>query len=460
MNSVHSSSKVLNPTQSLNKQEPVSQIIVYGNSGLINSGNTCYMNSAIQSLSHLYPLTSYLFNQKKSILEILLKNARNILKDNKMFRLEVPNYVIPIELKKKIHDPNYQPQMLSDQETVLVLNSTMTFQLIRLLEGMWTKNCIIQPTSFRTIFSDVRDKFFAGYQQHDAEEAYSCIMQQIQEELSQTKIIDLKYIKQNIRNFLTYRVNINNLIKNAKDDSEKKEYLEEYQQKKKELTPEDNLLLESYIEMKKYYESSYSYITEAFTGFLHSSINCPQESCRYTSSKFDPYLHLSLPLPANVVNKVLTIQDCIKEFTKHEILDDKNLWKCEGCKQNVRAVKKLELWTCPIVLVIQLKRFGITRVTKDSRLVHYPMTDLDLSEIVSPHLPQKDEQCFKYTLQCVVNHEGSLNSGHYYAYCKDEDHDKWFVFNDERVYEIPKSYIITPHAYMLFYIRQDMIVKP
>ena len=61
----------------------------------------------------------------------------------------------------------------------------MTYQLIRLLEGMWTRNCTIKPTSFKRIFSRIRNKFFVDFVENDAEEAYSSIIQQIQEELSE-----------------------------------------------------------------------------------------------------------------------------------------------------------------------------------------------------------------------------------------------------------------------------------
>lgn len=67
-----------------------------------------------------------------------------------------------------------------------------------------------------------------------------------------------------------------------------------------------------------------------------------------------------------------------------------------------------------------------------------------------------------YDLYGVVNHFGSLNSGHYTANCFNEIHQKWFNFNDSSVSEVYKGigqpsidelkpHIVKSSAYVLFY---------
>lgn len=428
---------------------------IYGLSGIKNTGNTCYMNSAIQALSHNYPLTNYLFHNKEAIYGILKKNARKILLTNPGFKLDAPFNGIPLVLRQKIQNENYHENMLTTDEEIIIYNNTITYQLIRLLENMWTRNCIIIPTSFRKIFSEARDKFFFGYEQHDAEEAYSCIIQKMQEELAEIKNIKFK-ARPEVYDFIQYKNNIISKLQDAHTIEKKMQLLDLYKQKKKEM-PDESLIVEAFREMKKYYDTSYNRVTEIFSGFLHSSISCPNKTCGYSSNKFDPFLHLPLPMPQrDLNNKMVHINDCLTEYCKEEILDEQNLWLCEGCNQKVKGIKKIDLWTAPPVLVIQLKRFGDQRISKDSRYVWYPDEHFDISEIISP--VQKDpSKCYKYRLQCVVNHRGNLNGGHYYSYCLDEDSNKWFEFNDDRVTQIPKNQIVTNTAYLLSYIREDMI---
>ena len=161
----------------------------------------------------------------------------------------------------------------------------------------------------------------------------------------------------------------------------------------------------------------------------------------------------------------MSIYDCMDEFCKEEKLDDKNMYHCESCNQRVRATKKIQLWSNPIVLVIQLKRFiRMMRSTKDSRFVHFPITDLDISRMIADE-NKNDSKCYKYDLYSVINHVGSIDGGHYYSYCKDEDTDQWFKCNDEEVSALSntvsneRNSIVTPSAYLLFYIRQDMLTK-
>lgn len=444
------------------KQKRTKTATIYGLSGIVNTHNTCYMNSALQAFSHNYPLTSYLLGKKDEIHQILGNNARKIFKDNNAFKLETVNSIVPLELRKKIQDPNYNVSMLDQEEFNIMLNHTMTAQLIKLLDHMWAKNCVVIPTSFRKIFSEARDKFFFGYEQHDAEEAYSCILQQIQEELSEEKNIKFKTNKQSVQDFLQFKNDITSKIQLASNNDEKKLLLDVYKQKKKEM-PTESLNIEAFREMKKYYGTSYSRVTEIFSGFLHSSINCPNATCGYSSNKFDAFLHLSLPIPVRNVSimgtgSMLNIMDCMKEYCKEEALDDQNLWFCDGCKNKVKGIKKLQLWTAPPVLVIQLKRFGISRRSKDNRLITYPTEHFDISSMISP-IKIDATKCNMYRLQCVINHTGSLSGGHYYTYCLDEDSGKWFEFNDKEVSEISKNVIVTHTAYLLFYIREDLINK-
>lgn len=443
-------------TQSIQTTPSTSTPTVHGLSGIVPTTNTCYMNSAIQALSHNYLLTTYLFNNTKEVHQILKKNARKIFKDNNAFSLSNDITIIPLELRQKIQDPNYHPDMLTDEESNLVFNHTITSQLTRLLQMMWKKNCNVVPISFRTVFYEARDKFFSDSAQHDAEEAFSCIAQKLQEELSEEKNVRPKTNMDIVNQFFEFRNEIDKQISKTIDD-DKKTYLKNiYEQKKRELVTE-HLIIEGFCELIKYYKTSYSSITEIFSGFLHSSTNCPELDCGHSSNKFDPFLNLSLPLPIKTGTQ-LSINDCMAEYCKEEILDDQNLWTCEKCKKGVKGIKKLQVWMAPPALVIQFKRFCSARNSKDCRLVNYPLEHFDINPIMSQSLLEPNK-CTKYKLHCIINHKGNMNGGHYYTYCLHEDSGQWYEFDDDKIYVIKSGSMVTAAAYLLFYIREDMLMK-
>ena len=59
-----------------------------------------------------------------------------------------------------------------------------------------------------------------------------------------------------------------------------------------------------------------------------------------------------------------------------------------ACGLLFQAIKKLDLWTLPEVLVVHLKRFSYSRVSRDKLDVHveFPLEGLDLSNYLQ--LPQ------------------------------------------------------------------------
>ena len=319
---------------------------------------------------------------------------------------------------------------------------------------MWTKNCIINPISFRTVFA--QDSIFYGYAQHDSQEAYSCIIQKMQEELATKKNIRFKTTKPSINELIKIKNDIADKIRATPDIEQKRALLGYYNGVKKQM-PTESIILESYKEMVNYFSNSYSRITKLFSGFYHSTTKCP--NCSHVSSKFDYFLHMPLEL---VPKAQMSIYDCAELFCKENILDADNKYGCEGCNTKVQAIKQMKVWSNPVILVIQIKRFGIFRNNKDNRFVNFPVTDFDISSMISEE--NKDHsKCYKYDLYAVVNHSGSLNYGHYYSYCKDEDTNRWSKFNDDDVTPMPevahseRNAVVTPNAYLLFYIRKDMM---
>ena len=64
-----------------------------------------------------------------------------------------------------------------------------------------------------------------------------------------------------------------------------------------------------------------------------------------------------------------------------------------------------------------------------------------------------------YDLYAVCNHLGSMSRGHYTAYCRNPADGNWYTFDDQLVQPISEEQLVTSGAYMLFYVRQSLLVQ-
>ena len=65
--------------------------------------------------------------------------------------------------------------------------------------------------------------------------------------------------------------------------------------------------------------------------------------------------------------------------------------------------------------------------------------------------PVPNQRYIEYNLYAVSNHYGSMEGGHYTAYCKNNAYGKWYKFDDHEVSEISNNEVRTGAAYILFY---------
>jgi len=85
--------------------------------------------------------------------------------------------------------------------------------------------------------------------------------------------------------------------------------------------------------------------------------------------------------------------------------------------------------------------------------VIFPIEGLDMRKYV---IDMKDSASpILYDLYGISNHMGSLNGGHYTAYCKNSMDGEWYEFNDSQVTVVSASELCTSNAYLLFYRRRD-----
>ncbi|XP_057552442.1 ubiquitin carboxyl-terminal hydrolase 16 isoform X3 [Hippopotamus amphibius kiboko] len=162
-----------------------------------------------------------------------------------------------------------------------------------------------------------------------------------------------------------------------------------------------------------------------------------------------------------------SVQHCLYQFTRNEKLQDANKLLCEVCtrrqysgpKANIKGEKKhvytnakkqMLISLAPPVLTLHLKRFQQNVAEENTRIL--------------------------YSLYGVVEHSGTMRSGHYTAYAKartanshlsnlvlhgdipqdsemESTKGQWFHISDTHVQAVPTTKVLNSQAYLLFYER-------
>ncbi|XP_016141260.1 ubiquitin carboxyl-terminal hydrolase 8-like [Sinocyclocheilus grahami] len=187
-----------------------------------------------------------------------------------------------------------------------------------------------------------------------------------------------------------------------------------------------------------------SIIVALFQGQFKSTVQCM--SCQHKSRTFETFMYLTLEMTSS---SKCSLQDCLKLFSKEERLTDSNRFYCRHCKTHRDAIKKMQIWKVPPILLVHLKRFKYDGRWREKlqTLVDFPLDNLDLSQYVIGPKPNLK----KYNLYAVSNHYGGLDGGHYTAYCKNPLKQRWFKFDDHEVSDISASSVRTAAAYIFFY---------
>ncbi|XP_064162536.1 ubiquitin carboxyl-terminal hydrolase 21 isoform X3 [Anguilla rostrata] len=346
------------------KESEVSLDLGSGQVGLLNVGNTCFLNSIVQCLCHTHGLRDYCLTK------------------------------------------TYQKEMGSSKEPKLMNAFT------QVLADLWDANgsdAPVNPGQFYNIFKE-SVPYFSGYSQQDAQEFLRFLLDRLHSEINRcpphlsprTAPQDYGYAK--IR---------------MEEEADKM--------------------------WARYLERDDSKIVDLFSGQLRSSLHC--SVCSHYSTTFDVFCDLSLPIPKKSVSGgIVSLKDCLELFSQEENLDKEDAPMCERCGRCTESTKRLTIQRFPRVIVLHLNRFTTSRysICKSTAAVSFPLTRLDLG----PYGPVGTGPVL-YNLYAVCNHSGTVNMGHYTAYCLEKS--DWYCYNDSRVTPISESHLQSNQAYVLFY---------
>jgi len=223
-----------------------------------------------------------------------------------------------------------------------------------------------------------------------------------------------------------------------------------------------------------YLKRDRSVVVDLFQGQLRSQIRCLR--CAFVSTKFDPFMYLTLPVvDANGI-PLHCLGDCLREFARQELLCGTDQWFCRRCGTHVDAMKQLTVWKVPLLLLVHLKRFrhqtGLASTgfrdaggplayapQKLGHRVDFHVEGIDLRrEGVLPECSlQKDAPVFD--LFALVDHFGSTSFGHYTAVVRHSALGRWHRFDDENVVAVSPAEVATDKAYLLFFRRRGALLR-
>uniref|UniRef100_UPI003AAE230A ubiquitin carboxyl-terminal hydrolase 16 n=1 Tax=Centroberyx gerrardi TaxID=166262 RepID=UPI003AAE230A len=220
------------------------------------------------------------------------------------------------------------------------------------------------------------------------------------------------------------------------------------------------------------------------------SEDAPLEAKEYTVVNQDPELAFhTLDTRTAPEKQECSVQSCLFQFTEVETLTQNNSLLCVTCtkrqpnksksegskKVYTDALKQMLISSPPPVLTLHLKRFQQNgySICKVNRHVQFPMI-LDLAPFCAvkcKNVTEGDTRVL-YSLYGIVEHSGTMRSGHYTAYVKvrpqcpaassnglaaqgdaEPPGGSWFHISDTSVQPVTESKVQGSQAYLLFYER-------
>ncbi|XP_036976980.1 ubiquitin carboxyl-terminal hydrolase 44 [Acanthopagrus latus] len=408
-----------------------------GVTGLRNLGNTCYMNSILQVLSHLHVFREcFLRLDLTQALELLASavhgqlagkaSSQSSLTQRKGFQASSGSGAgLSGGASRGRSMELIQPKEPSSKHI------SLCHELHTLFQVMWSgKWALVSPFAMlHSVWQLI--PAFRGYAQQDAQEFLCELLDKVQHELESTG-----------KHTTTAGVPQKRLIKQV-----------------------------------------LSVVNTIFHGQLLSQVTCL--ACDHRSNTVEPFWDLSLEFPEryhsnsreSAAQASCHLTEMLAKFTETEALEG-NIYACDHCNSARRrtssksvllteAQKQLMVHKLPQVLRLHLKRFRWSgRNHREKIGVHVSFDQILNMEpyccrepFSTPSSPSSAgsprPKHFLYDLSAVVMHHGKgFGSGHYTSYCYNTEGGFWVHCNDSKMNVCSVEEVCRAQAYILFYTQR------
>lgn len=414
--------------------------------GLLNLGNTCYINSALQCLHSLSQFSKTFIEYYKAIqneLEVNKSKENITTRSQRLSRQSLNENNDENENANLLQSFYTILEFLSNPHEILNLNNEKFSFHIANDTNESNEDVYIDPIgNDDDINIDCTDEQ-QFKKQIDYQDMISALLSFKE---SSGFSLDKKYLTdqlQDINEFITQLL----------------EYIHQQSlklKKKKSLKKDSLLSSSSYEQWRNYIQFNQSFIVNNFDGLLRRKRVCPNG---HTSLSYEVFRTLTLHFD-DFNERELSLGHMLMKFKSPEVIE----CRCSSCggKDNKLFSQTTDVYLFPKYLILTLGRFqGCINSNgkmyswwahKIKTRVKFPTDNLDMTKYfdIGP-----DQMKPVYSLIAVSNHKGtSLHGGHYFSYIRaSKKSSTWVLLNDNMIKTVHKDSIITNQAYMLFYER-------
>ncbi|KAG9032189.1 hypothetical protein FRB95_001816 [Tulasnella sp. JGI-2019a] len=147
-------------------------------------------------------------------------------------------------------------------------------------------------------------------------------------------------------------------------------------------------------------------VQSLFQGTLTNETRCL--TCERVTSRSEPFLDLSLDIAHNNIS----LNQCLRGFSKSEMLTARNKFFCDECCSLVEAEKRMKIKTLPPILLLHLKRFkyqeDVGRYVKLSYRVAFPFELRLYNNTVDPTTPPEGVKGDRGRRPAILRHSSGM----------------------------------------------------